>query len=92
MFSGSSFCRPPPPIFWRYGLYFFMALSHHRNPIYLFHLQPPILFATGVCRVPDIDTLKKECRIVSLQDNLDFMVFNHRAKVLHSEIDMKLKH
>ncbi|GLT42701.1 hypothetical protein SLA2020_166870 [Shorea laevis] len=59
MFSGSTVCRPPPPIFWRYSLYFFMAFSHHRDHIHSFHLQPPILYATGQCRVTNIDTLKK---------------------------------
>ncbi|XP_043688143.1 membrane magnesium transporter-like [Telopea speciosissima] len=37
--------------------------------------------------LPDSD----ENRIVSLPDNLDFMVFNHRAKVFLPEMDMKLK-
>ncbi|GKV40943.1 hypothetical protein SLEP1_g48533 [Rubroshorea leprosula] len=34
----------------------------------------------------------EENRIVSLPDNLDFMIFNHRAKVSLSEIGLKLKH
>ncbi|GLT42704.1 hypothetical protein SLA2020_166900 [Shorea laevis] len=59
MLSGSTFCRPPHPYFGGTVFISFMALSHHRNHIYLFHLQPPILYATGVCRVTDIDTLKK---------------------------------
>ncbi|KAJ4980933.1 hypothetical protein NE237_031770 [Protea cynaroides] len=33
----------------------------------------------------------EENRIVSLPDNLDFMVFNHRGKVFPPEMDMKLK-
>ncbi|KAL9426779.1 hypothetical protein AB3S75_033544 [Citrus x aurantiifolia] len=33
----------------------------------------------------------EENRMVSLPGNLDFMIFNHRAKVFCSEIDMKLK-
>ncbi|XP_043702984.1 membrane magnesium transporter [Telopea speciosissima] len=37
--------------------------------------------------LPDSD----ENRIVSLPDNLDFMVFNHRGKVFPPEMDMKLK-
>ncbi|XP_042519412.1 membrane magnesium transporter [Macadamia integrifolia] len=37
--------------------------------------------------LPDSD----ENRIVSLPDNLDFMVFNHRGKVFPSEMDMKIK-
>ncbi|GLU07179.1 hypothetical protein SLE2022_241460 [Rubroshorea leprosula] len=66
-----------------------MALSHHRNDIHLFHLQPPILYATGVCRVTDIDTLKKG---LSLYWTTWTSFLNHRAEVLLSEIDMKLKH
>nr|KJB34357.1 hypothetical protein B456_006G061900 [Gossypium raimondii] len=34
----------------------------------------------------------EENRIVSLSANLDFMIFNHRAKALPLETDMKLKH
>ncbi|KAE8705975.1 Membrane magnesium transporter [Hibiscus syriacus] len=34
----------------------------------------------------------EENRIVSLPSNLDFMIFNHRAKALPFEVDMKLKH
>ncbi|EEF42921.1 membrane magnesium transporter isoform X2 [Ricinus communis] len=34
----------------------------------------------------------EENRIVSLPDNMDFMIFNHRGKVLPSEVEMKLKH
>ncbi|XP_078161147.1 membrane magnesium transporter-like [Carex rostrata] len=37
--------------------------------------------------VPDSD----ENRVVSLPDNLDFMIFNHRGKVLPSDPDLKLK-
>ncbi|XVF76421.1 hypothetical protein PTKIN_Ptkin13bG0264900 [Pterospermum kingtungense] len=33
----------------------------------------------------------EENRIVSLSANLDFMIFNHRAKAFPLEIDMKLK-
>ncbi|XP_010260683.1 PREDICTED: membrane magnesium transporter [Nelumbo nucifera] len=33
----------------------------------------------------------EENRIVSLPDNLDFMVFNHRGKVFPSKMDLKLK-
>ncbi|KAE9619686.1 hypothetical protein Lal_00038198 [Lupinus albus] len=33
-----------------------------------------------------------ENRIVSLPDNLDFMIFNHRRKVFPLEMDMKLNH
>ncbi|XP_011018738.1 PREDICTED: membrane magnesium transporter [Populus euphratica] len=33
-----------------------------------------------------------ENRMVSLPDNLDFMIFNHRGKVFVPEINMKLKH
>ncbi|CAN6576611.1 hypothetical protein ACFX2I_009403 [Malus domestica] len=34
----------------------------------------------------------EENRIVSLPDNLDFMIFNHRARVLPVEMDLKFKH
>lgn len=34
----------------------------------------------------------EENRIVSLPDNLDFMIFNHRAIAFPSEINLKLKH
>ncbi|MBA0740170.1 hypothetical protein Gogos_013391 [Gossypium gossypioides] len=40
----------------------------------------------------DIEKYNLECRIVSLSANLDFMIFNHRAKALPLETDMKLKH
>ncbi|CAN1135548.1 Membrane magnesium transporter [Linum perenne] len=33
-----------------------------------------------------------ENRVVSLPENVDFMIFNHRGRVLTSEIDLKLKH
>ncbi|KAK9158517.1 hypothetical protein Scep_005091 [Stephania cephalantha] len=36
---------------------------------------------------PDSD----DNRIVSLPDNLDFMIFNHRGKVLQPDTGMKLK-
>ncbi|KAG5243335.1 membrane magnesium transporter [Salix suchowensis] len=32
-----------------------------------------------------------ENRMVSLPDNLDFMIFNHRGKVFAPEVNMKLK-
>lgn len=34
----------------------------------------------------------EENRIVSLPVNLDFMIFNHRGKVIPLEMDLKLKH
>ncbi|XP_030522055.1 membrane magnesium transporter [Rhodamnia argentea] len=34
----------------------------------------------------------EENRIVSLPDNMDFMIFNHRGRVLPSQLDLKLKH
>ncbi|KAI6698080.1 hypothetical protein NL676_018199 [Syzygium grande] len=34
----------------------------------------------------------EENRIVSLPDNLDFMIFNHRGRVFPSQLDLKLKH
>ncbi|OMO72476.1 Magnesium transporter [Corchorus capsularis] len=34
----------------------------------------------------------EENRIVSLSANLDFMIFNHRARAFPLEVDMKLKH
>ncbi|MBA0603905.1 hypothetical protein Gorai_001991, partial [Gossypium raimondii] len=40
----------------------------------------------------DIEKYNLESRIVSLSANLDFMIFNHRAKALPLETDMKLKH
>ncbi|KAJ8899768.1 hypothetical protein K2173_019468 [Erythroxylum novogranatense] len=33
----------------------------------------------------------EENRIVSLPDNVDFMMFNHRGKLFSSELDLKLK-
>ncbi|XP_074312038.1 membrane magnesium transporter [Silene latifolia] len=33
----------------------------------------------------------EENRIVSLPENLDFMIFNHRGRVVLSESDLKLK-
>ncbi|CAN1805295.1 Membrane magnesium transporter [Linum perenne] len=33
-----------------------------------------------------------ENRVVSLPDNTDFMIFNHRGRVFASDIDLKLKH
>ncbi|PKI65128.1 membrane magnesium transporter [Punica granatum] len=34
----------------------------------------------------------EENRIVSLPENLDFMIFNHRGRVFPSQVDLKLKH
>ncbi|KAF8042700.1 hypothetical protein BT93_A1129 [Corymbia citriodora subsp. variegata] len=34
----------------------------------------------------------EENRIVSLPDNMDFMIFNHRGRVFPSQLDLKLKH
>ncbi|KAF4369905.1 hypothetical protein CsatB_016867 [Cannabis sativa] len=34
----------------------------------------------------------EENRIVSLPENLDFMIFNHRGKVFPTVTDLKLKH
>ncbi|CAI0547333.1 unnamed protein product [Linum tenue] len=33
-----------------------------------------------------------ENRVVSLPENVDFMIFNHRGRAFSSEIDLKLKH
>ncbi|XP_050227354.1 membrane magnesium transporter [Mercurialis annua] len=33
-----------------------------------------------------------ENRIVSLPENMDFMIFNHRGKVSPSDVELKLKH
>ncbi|XP_010558170.1 PREDICTED: membrane magnesium transporter [Tarenaya hassleriana] len=33
----------------------------------------------------------EENRVVSLSDNLDFMIFNHRGQLFPPEIEMKLK-
>uniref|UniRef100_A0A2P2JZL8 Uncharacterized protein n=1 Tax=Rhizophora mucronata TaxID=61149 RepID=A0A2P2JZL8_RHIMU len=38
-----------------------------------------------------IHPYSEENRIVSLPSNVDFMIFNHRGKVLSLETDMKLK-
>ncbi|KAK4765806.1 hypothetical protein SAY87_007448 [Trapa incisa] len=34
----------------------------------------------------------EENRIVSLPENLDFMIFNHRGRVFPSQVDLKLNH
>ncbi|MBA0767877.1 hypothetical protein Gotri_016730 [Gossypium trilobum] len=47
---------------------------------------------TIIIWLSDIEKYNLECRIVSLSANLDFMIFNHRAKALPLETDMKLKH
>ncbi|KAM1037611.1 hypothetical protein ACFX15_031788 [Malus domestica] len=39
-----------------------------------------------------IHPYSEENRIVSLPDNLDFMIFNHRARVFPVELDLKFKH
>uniref|UniRef100_A0A803M597 Membrane magnesium transporter n=1 Tax=Chenopodium quinoa TaxID=63459 RepID=A0A803M597_CHEQI len=46
---------------------------------------------TGVSTSTDIRKFDYDCRIVSLPENLDFMIFNHRGRVALSDSDMKLK-
>uniref|UniRef100_A0A803L094 Membrane magnesium transporter n=1 Tax=Chenopodium quinoa TaxID=63459 RepID=A0A803L094_CHEQI len=45
----------------------------------------------GVSTSTDIKKFDYDCRIVSLPENLDFMIFNHRGRVALSNSDMKLK-